>query len=479
MKKNFNRIKTSLTAFMLAVLTVIMSIPVGIAADNSLGFSDVKEDDWFFEAVKYSYDKGYMSGVSKTSFSPKVATTRAMLIAILYRMEGSPVTKSLNFADVSDSKYFYSAACWASNKGVMYGYGSNRFGGTDTLTRQQMVTVLYRYAKLYNRYDTTATADLSGYNDYETVSSYALDAMSWAVAEGIIYGTEGNNLSPNGSATRAQIASILMRFEANRRRAEPIVAGTDSGLTRDGTPKKYFTLSFDDGITQDEKIIEILNKYNVDCCTFNINTGLYGANWEWVGPATGNPAVTHIRYTEEELRSGIYDGFDVEVHTLTHPSLKELNSQPERLIQEVAGDAANITDITNYSPVGMAWPGGDAFYDETTIEIILDTTDVRFARGTTSTYGFELPEYFMRWMPTCSIMENNVLDLARSFVASDCTEDMMFYVWGHGYEFDAYNLYDTFEELIKIISQDENIVLVTNAEFYQLFKDDIPTWEYA
>ena len=98
--------------------------------------------------------------------------------------------------------------------------------------------------------------------------------------------------------------------------------GEGHGIVRDGTPKKYITIRMDDGITQDGRMIEIMKKYGVDCCTFYINTGLYGANWAWVGESSGRPDVTHIRYTRKELQSGIYDGFDVECHTVNHPSLK-------------------------------------------------------------------------------------------------------------------------------------------------------------
>ena len=169
-------------------------------------------------------------------------------------------------------------------------------------------------------------------------------------------------------------------------------------VPNDGKPKKFFTLSFDDGITQDLKIIEILQKYDVKCISFNINTGLYGANWEWVGPAIGDPSVPHKRFTKEELESGIYDGYDVLVHTLNHPSLKNYDNRVSQIKKEVGKDADNIEKLTGIRPVGMAWPGGDTEYTDTTIELVLANTDIRFARGTTSTYNFELPEYFMKWM---------------------------------------------------------------------------------
>jgi len=251
---------------------------------------------------------------------------------------------------------------------------------------------------------------------------------------------------------------------------------TDKPTEPESKPKKYFTLSFDDGITQDLKIIEILKKYNVDCCSFNINTGLYGANWTWVGEALHVPTLTHIRFTEEELRTGIYDGFDVLVHTKTHPSLK--NCSLKQLKDEIIGDADNIESITGVRPVGMAWPGGDTEFNLTNIRNILRYTDIRFARCTTPTYTFDLPEKFMTWYPTCSFSDARLFELAQQFIDAEPTEDMLFYVWGHGYEMDipGVNSYEEFEQLIKMISEADDIVLVTNTEFYELYKDQIESY---
>ena len=262
------------------------------------------------------------------------------------------------------------------------------------------------------------------------------------------------------------------------------VAGEDHGITRDGTPKKYITIRMDDGITQDARMMEIMRKYGVDCCTFYINTGLYGANWAWVGQASGRPDVTHIRYTKAELESGIYDGFDVECHTRTHPSLKNLSER--QVTREVKNDAENIEKIFGYQPIGMAWPGGDTEWNEGNIVTILETTNVRYGSCTTrnTVMGlpkFSLPEYFMTWYPSCGFSDLDSLVLLNEFIKADCTEDMLFYVWGHGYELDIYNTWDKFETMIKTIAEaaeaDDSIVLVTNAEFYQLFKDEIPAWK--
>lgn len=245
------------------------------------------------------------------------------------------------------------------------------------------------------------------------------------------------------------------------------------------TPKgtKYFTLSFDDGITQDKKLVEIMRKYNVDCCTFNINTGLYGANWTWVADAVNTPGLSHRRLTRKEIQTGIYDGFELAAHTMTHVSLKIYDNSPEDIIREVQKDADNIEKLTGVKTVGMAWPGGDTEFTDVTVELVKEHTDIKYARCTTPTYTFELPERFLKWYPTCSFSDSRVFELAEQFIAAEATEDMLFYVWGHSYEMDIPNTnsYAEFEQLIKMISEADDIVLVTNAEFYELYKDTIPS----
>lgn len=241
------------------------------------------------------------------------------------------------------------------------------------------------------------------------------------------------------------------------------------------TPVKYFTLSLDDATTQDRRIVEILRKYNVTCCSFNINTGLYGVDWSEAVSNMVSTNVSHVRLTEEEINSGIYDGFDVLVHTKTHASLKNLKRSG--IIEEVQGDADNIAAITGVKPVGMAWPGGDTEYTQQNIKDILKYTDIRFARCITPTYGFTLPKRFMEWYPTCNFSDKRVFELAEQFINAEATEDMLFYVWGHGFEFDlpGYHSYDEFEQLVKMMSEAEDVVLVTNTEFYNIYKDYIPS----
>ena len=242
-------------------------------------------------------------------------------------------------------------------------------------------------------------------------------------------------------------------------------------------------MSFDDGITQDERIIGILKKYNMPC-TFFINTGLLGVRWDWVGQQIGNPDIPHLRWTEAQLKTGIYDGFDVEVHTLTHPSLAgNYGTNKAQITKEVANDAANIKRIIGTTPVGMAYPGGTlADTSDFVIETILETTGIRFARlavNQTSPRNFALPEYWMMWRPTVSAANTSSFKfLINKFISATPTDrDLLFYAWGHGFEFDQFDNWDAFEEIIKMISEADDIVCVTNTEFYDLFKDQIPSWK--
>ena len=179
--------------------------------------------------------------------------------------------------------------------------------------------------------------------------------------------------------------------------------------------------------------------------------------------------------TKVRLNNGIYDGFDVAVHTLTHKSLKEYDNNPKAIRREVENDAENIYELTGVYPVGMAWPGGDNYVTETTKRLVFENTTIRFGRGITATHDFKLPEEFLMWQPTCSISDADLLLYADRFIEAECSEDMLFFVWGHGYELDVYQIYDRLEELIKMITEADDIVCVTTTEFYQLFKDQIPS----
>ena len=175
-------------------------------------FLDVNESDWFYDAVAYAYENGIMDGVGGNRFAPNSETTRAQLVTILYRMEGQPaVSGDLPFTDVEAGTWYTNAVVWAAQNGIVNGVGDDTFAPGNDLTREQLVTILYRYAESKG-YDVSASADLAGYPDGEEIQAYAREAMAWAVAENIIQGMEDDTLKPAGNASRAQIATILMRF---------------------------------------------------------------------------------------------------------------------------------------------------------------------------------------------------------------------------------------------------------------------------
>ena len=175
-------------------------------------FVDVAEGDWFYDAVVYAYQNELMDGVGGNRFAPNSETTRAQLVTILYRLEGEPtVSGDLPFTDVESGTWYTDAILWAAQNNIVNGVNDTEFAPGDEITRQQLVTILYRYAEAKG-YDVSASADLSGYPDAGQVQDYAQPAMAWAVAENIIQGMEDGTLKPAGNASRAQIATILMRF---------------------------------------------------------------------------------------------------------------------------------------------------------------------------------------------------------------------------------------------------------------------------
>lgn len=179
---------------------------------SGLPFGDVKSADWFYNDVKYVYEKGMMAGTAADVFAPNATTTRAMIVTILYRLEGSPaVTGTSAFVDVPAGQWYTDAVNWAAANQIVKGTSATTFAPNDSITREQMAAILYRYAQ-YKGYDVTKKADLSGYSDNSQVSAYAKDALAWANAAKLINGVTNTTLAPQGNATRAQVSAILHRF---------------------------------------------------------------------------------------------------------------------------------------------------------------------------------------------------------------------------------------------------------------------------
>lgn len=177
-------------------------------------FNDVSANDWFASAVDYVTGKGMMNGTADNTFSPKANTTRGMVVTVLYRLENQPSTSAASFTDVASGAYYANAVAWANANGIVSGYGSGKFGPNDKVTREQLAAILYRYAQ-YKKYDVSGANSLDGYTDVQSVSSYAVPALQWANAAGVVTGKSGSKLDPKGYATRAEVAAMLMRFCEN------------------------------------------------------------------------------------------------------------------------------------------------------------------------------------------------------------------------------------------------------------------------
>ena len=204
--------KKRLLSLALALCLVCSLLPGTALAAGENPFTDVSASHWAHDDITYVYENDLMNGTDGSLFSPESTTTRAQVVTVLYRLAGQPAADWENpFWDVPASAWFHDAVTWAWENDITGGVSSTHFGAGNAVTREQLATFLYRYAQDQG-YDTSARADLSGYSDAGLVSSYATEALSWANATGLITGTTATTLSPKGSATRAQVATILTRF---------------------------------------------------------------------------------------------------------------------------------------------------------------------------------------------------------------------------------------------------------------------------
>ena len=183
----------------------------GTPEEEAGGFRDVAQKDWFYEAVEYVSQQGWMTGTSATTFSPHLSTSRGMLVTILHRLEGMPEAPGASFPDLEAGAYYQAAVAWAASEGIVEGYDNGRFGPNDPVSREQTAAILFRFAA-YRGEDTSLRASLEGFPDAAQVSPYALEAVSWAVEVGLLTGRSGALLAPAGTASRAETATLLARF---------------------------------------------------------------------------------------------------------------------------------------------------------------------------------------------------------------------------------------------------------------------------
>lgn len=202
---------------LILLITLLLGLLPCFAQNTTSVFTDVPEHEWFAESVEYVKDKGLMNGITVTTFEPQTSITRGMIVSIIYRLEGSPeVNSELPFSDVNPTYYYCTPIIWASENGIVNGYGKDTFAPDDEITREQFATILYRYAEKKGidvKYD-AEKVNLTNYEDEKKISDYAVNAISWANETGLIKGVTVTTLEPQGKATRAQAATIFMRFDA-------------------------------------------------------------------------------------------------------------------------------------------------------------------------------------------------------------------------------------------------------------------------
>ena len=304
--------------FLCVLLTLCMVLgmfPVAALAAGNLPFTDVRATDWFYNEVQFVYENELMGGTGNGKFSPNATTTRGMIVTILHRMEGLPLASGLEFDDVAEGQYYTEAVKWASENGIVGGYGNGKFGPNDPITREQMAAILYRYAQVYV-YDTSVSGNIAAFADGDKVSDYAVEAMKWAVGMGFVSGTSGNHLDPTGSATRAQIAAILSRFCGEYDLLDnvamiPVVLGSDFR-------QNSYTVSFDSagGTKVEQQTVESgtcatkpADPEKDNCIFIGWYHGKgYSEMFDFSSPINGNVTVYAKWYNEEDDTDSDGDG---------------------------------------------------------------------------------------------------------------------------------------------------------------------------
>lgn len=201
--------KTISVLLAVALLVVCLVVPI-TAADHP--FTDVSDNAWYADNVQFVYEKGLMAGTAADKFSPETKMNRAMLVTVLYRMDGSHAASGTTpFTDIQTKEYYYPALVWAYGNGIINGTAPDKFSPEAPITREMMVTIFYRYAQ-FKGLDVSKTDNLSKYTDAVKISNYAKTPFAWAVAAGVIFGNSATTLNPLGTATRAECAAILQRF---------------------------------------------------------------------------------------------------------------------------------------------------------------------------------------------------------------------------------------------------------------------------
>ena len=223
--------------------------------------------------------------------------------------------------------------------------------------------------------------------------------------------------------------------------------------------RKAITFSYDDGITQDIRLIEMLNKYGLKC-TFNVNSEHLGTDYMLIREGQ---RISHYKIAPHRLKE-VYEGHEIAVHTLTHPNLTACSD--DEVVRQVEEDRKNLEALVGYDVVGMAYPGGSAYVDKRVEDLVREKTNVKYARGTDSSYSFDIPENLYHFKPTVYHLEfDKMMELGREFIELKPDTPKIFYIWGHAYEMDYGNSYwQKLEDFFELISGREDIFYGNNTE---------------
>ncbi|MEE0928118.1 MAG: polysaccharide deacetylase family protein [Acutalibacteraceae bacterium] len=222
---------------------------------------------------------------------------------------------------------------------------------------------------------------------------------------------------------------------------------------------KAVTFSFDDGVQQDKRLMEIFDKYGLKC-TFNFNSGRFGVQGIWQG-------VDHTKFKREEMVE-VYSGHEIAGHTVSHPTLT-LIEDDDKVIWEVEHDRKTLSEVMGYEVIGMAYPNGGVNNDDRVEALIRNNTGIKYARTITSSHSFDLQTNLLRFNPTVAATEyDKLFSLGEEFIKLNPETPKLFYIWGHSYSFDVDDSWDKFEEFCKMISGREDIFYGTNREVFGL-----------
>lgn len=328
---------------MLALGVMLRLLGGAVSAVGGVQFSDVRTTDWFYESVQYVCAHGIMNGSGANAFAPQEKTTRGMVVAMLYRYEDSPqVSAQCPFQDVAAGKYYRNAVIWAAENELVGGLGGERFGPDEAVTREQLAAILYRYAN-YKGYDTQKSAELTKFIDSSDIGSYAVKAVKWAVAEGILSGVSASELQPKGFAVRAQVAAILMRFcegtasgnaptESGANGQKKTDAPADAGKDDAGsTTQSGFTLSTGtaEASAGDKKVTVLISvKDNPGILGMRLSVSYDESALTLTGASNGDAVSKVLTLTKAKtLRSGcnfVWDGIELDASDIKDGTVLEL-----------------------------------------------------------------------------------------------------------------------------------------------------------